>query len=232
VEREEIHELTAAYALDALSPDDEKAFEEHLRQCDACRDELARLLETAADLAASAPAATPPPALRARVLEQVRAERGNVVPLRPRWAIPAAAVAAVAACAAVGFGIWAATLHGTLHDRTSALRQQDRLLAVLADPAARQLPLSGGTGALYVDRTGRAALLARLPAAPAGKRYEAWVIAAGTATPAGLFGGGRGSAVLLASPVRAGTRVGITLEPFAGSPRPTGRILALSRTVA
>jgi anti-sigma-K factor RskA len=230
VEREEIHDLTAAYALDALPPDEAAAFEEHLRHCDACRDEVAGLLETAAGLAATAPAASPPPALRARVLEQVRADGGNVVPLRPRWAVPAAAVAAVAACAAVGFGIWAATLHGTLNDRTSALRQQDRLLAVLADPAAKQLPLSGGRGSLYVDRTGDAALLARLPAAPAGKRYEAWVIAAGTATPAGLFGGG--SAFLLSSPVKAGTRVGITLEPFAGSPRPTGRILALSRAVA
>lgn len=226
---EEIHDLTAAYALDALSPEESEAFEAHLRECEACREEVARLCETAADLAAAAPAAVPPPALRDRVLEQVRADRGNVVPLRPRWAIPVAAAAAVAACAAVGFGIWAATLEGSLHDRTSALRQRDRLLAVLADPSAKQLALTGGRGALYVTGSGRAALLARLPAAPAGKRYEAWVLAAGPATPAGLFRGGAGSAVLLAAPVTTGARVGVTLEPFGGSPRPTGRILAQSR---
>ena len=228
MERDEIHDLTAAYALDALAPDEERAFEEHLRDCAACRDEVAQLLETAADLATAAPAAAPPPALRERVLEQVRAERGNVVPLRPRWAIPAAAAAAVAACAAVAFGVWAATLDGSLHDRTSAIRQRDRVLAVLADPSAKQLALSGGSGALYVTGSGRAALLARLPAAPAGKRYEAWVLAAGPARPAGLFRGGAASAVLLAAPVTAGARVGVTLEPFDGSPQPTGRILAQS----
>lgn len=227
MERDEIHDLTAAYALDALAPEEEQAFEEHLRHCAACRDEVAQLRETAADLATTAPAAAPPPALRERLLEQVRAERGNVVPLRPRWAIPAAAAAAVAACAAVAFGIWAATLDGSLHDRTSALRQRDRLVAVLADPAARRLPLGGG-GAVVVTASGRAVLLTRLPAAPAGKRYEAWVLAGGPARPAGLFRGGAGSAFLLAAPVRAGARVGVTLEPFGGSPRPTGRILAQS----
>jgi anti-sigma-K factor RskA len=227
------HDLTAAYALDALAPEEEQAFQEHLRHCEPCRDEVARLLETAADLAAASPAAAPSPALRDRMLEQARAERGNVVPLRPRWAVPVAATAAVAACAAVAFGVWAAALHGTLHDRTSALQQRDRVLQVLADPAARKLALSGGKGTLYVGGTGRAALLAAgLPAAPAGKRYEAWVMAGGATRPAGLFGGGSQSSLLLASAVPSGARVGVTLEPSGGSPRPTGRIVALSRRVA
>jgi anti-sigma-K factor RskA len=233
VEREEIHDLTAAYALDALSPEEERAFEEHLRTCDACREEVARLRETAADLATASPAVPPPPALRERVLEQARAERRNVVPLRPRWAVPVAAAAAVAACAAVAFGVWAATLNGDLHDRTSALHQRDRLLAVLADPSAAQLALSGGHGRLYVTGGGQGALLvSRLPAAPAGKRYEAWVLAPGSVTPAGLFRGGGGAAVLLAAPVTSGTRVGVTLEPYGGSPQPTGPILARSGPVA
>jgi anti-sigma-K factor RskA len=232
VEREEIHDLTAAYALHALAPEDEQAFEEHLRHCARCRDEVAAMLETAADLAHAAPAAAPPPALRAKVLDQARAERGNVTPLRPRWAFPVAAAAAVAACAAVVLGVWAASLHGRLDDRTSALRQRDRVLAVLQAPGARRVALGGGKGSLYVAGAGKAALvLAGLPAAPAGKRYEAWVIAGKAATPAGLFAGGASSALALGPAVVPGSRVGVTLEPAGGSPRPTGRILALSAPV-
>lgn len=232
MEREEIHDLTAAYALDALAPADERDFEQHLRHCARCREELAALLETAADLAHAGPVATPPPALRARVLDQVRAERGNVRPLRPRWAVPVAAAAAVAACAAVALGAWAASLHGRLDDRTSALGQRDSVLAVLQAPGARRVALAGGKGALYVSRTGQAALvLAGLPAAPPGKRYEAWVIAGKAAKPAGLFAGGSASAVALGPAVGRGSRVGVTLEPAGGSARPTGRILALSAAV-
>jgi hypothetical protein len=29
-----VHELTAAYALDALGPDEERAYEEHLARCE------------------------------------------------------------------------------------------------------------------------------------------------------------------------------------------------------
>lgn len=232
MEREEIHDLTAAYALDALTSEDEHAFEEHLRHCDRCREEVARMLETAADLAQATPPVAPSLALRSRMLDQVQAERGNIVRLRPRWALPAAGIAAVAACGAVGFGIWAASLHNALHQRTAALAQRDRVLALLADPAAHQVSLTHGRGRLYVTSAGKAALvISGLPAAPAGKRYEAWVIASGGAEPAALFSGGTQSAVALTAGVPGGSRVGVTLEPFRGSPKPTGRILALSRPV-
>lgn len=231
MEREEIHDLTAAYALDALSPEEERSFEEHLRHCERCRDEVATFVETAADLAHAAPAAVPPAALRGKVLGQVRTERANVFPLRPRWAAPAAAAGAVAACAALALGLWAASLHRSLHDRTSALQQRDRVLSLIA-AGGKHAALARGNGALYVSADGRAALvLTKLPPAPSGERYEAWVIAAGKAEPAGLFAGGADSAVVLVPRVSAGSRVGVTLEPFAGSARPTGRILALSTPV-
>ena len=33
-----IHELSAAYALDALDPAEEREFEQHLRTCEQCRE--------------------------------------------------------------------------------------------------------------------------------------------------------------------------------------------------
>ena len=84
VERDSVHELTAAYALHALDERDVAAFEAHLAQCPDCRAELASFQETAGALAYGAPAAEPPDALRERILSTARAERETVVPFRPR----------------------------------------------------------------------------------------------------------------------------------------------------
>ena len=223
MERNDIHELTAPYALDALDADDVRAFEDHLGECERCREEVAMMRATAASLAHDAPAVAPPAELRSRILATARAERGNVVPLRPRWAAPVAAAAAVAACAALGFGIWAATLNHTLGNREAALRSQARALAVAASPDARRIPLSGGHGALVVTHNGRAALLlADLPEPGAGKVFEAWVVSGGAAAPAGVFSAtGRAAAVALERDVPAGATVAVTIERAGGVQRPT-----------
>jgi anti-sigma-K factor RskA len=223
VERDDIHELTAPYALDALDEHEVREFEQHLRDCERCRDEVAMLRETAASLAHDSPAVAPPPELRARILATARAERGNVVPLRPRWAAPVAAVAAVAACAAVALGVWAATLNHTLGNRDAALREQARALAVAASPDVRRIALTGGHGALVVTPDGRAALLlSGLPKPGAGKVFEAWVISGGAAKPAGVFSGKASStAVALERGVPTGGTVAVTIERSGGAQQPT-----------
>ena len=110
----DVHDLTAAYALDALDPEEERSYEQHLAGCERCREELAAFSEVAGSLALAVDPAEPAPALRDRVLVAARSERPNVAPLRPRWTYPLAAAAAVAACSAIGLGIWAATLHSRL----------------------------------------------------------------------------------------------------------------------
>ena len=47
----DLHDLTAAYALDALDADEAEAYERHLGQCEECREQLAELNEAAASLA-------------------------------------------------------------------------------------------------------------------------------------------------------------------------------------
>jgi anti-sigma-K factor RskA len=177
MEADTIHELTAAYALDALDERDEREYEEHLARCPRCREELASFTETATSLAYGVESPAPPPDLRNRILERARAERPNVVPLRPAWRSWTAAAAAVAACAAIGLGIWAATLSRSLDRERSAKEQQASLLSIVSDPAARRFTLSGAHGTLVVSQTGAGALLVSNPRpAPAGKIYEAWVI--------------------------------------------------------
>jgi anti-sigma-K factor RskA len=231
VERDDIHSLTAPYALDALDASETEAFEKHLRHCEDCRAEVAMLRGTASLLAHDTPPVAPPPELRERILASARAERGNVIPFRQRWSAPIAAAAAVAACAALALGIWAGTLRNTVGDREAALRTQARALAVAATPGARQIPLSGGHGSLVVAPGGRAALiLSGLPKPPSGKVFEAWVVTGKNAAPAGLFSAGT-AAVTLERAVPAGATVALTIEKAGGAPQPSGAPILQSRTV-
>jgi anti-sigma-K factor RskA len=221
MERQGIHELSAAYALHALDAEEERAFEDHLAHCDECRDEVASFHEAAGAMAYDVEAPPPPPALKLRILQGARAERSNVVPLRRRWTFPVAAAAAVAASfAAVGLGIWAATLSSRLEDERAANAQ-----------AAQIVQLAGARGSLVIAPSGEAALLVKdLGPAPEGKTYEAWVIQGDMPRPAGIFPGGERTAFVLTRPVPRGATVAVTLEPAGGVDQPTGEPLFTAKS--
>lgn len=216
-----VHDLTPAYALDALDDREREAYEAHLATCDDCRAELASLQETTTSLAYAVPAPPPSDALRDRILEQARRERENVVPLRPRRVPYAlATVAAVAATIAIALGIWNLALVDERND-----------LRALADPHARvvELPDRGAlAGRLLVEPDGDARLVVDgAPTAP-DKDYEIWVFDGETPRPAGVFDGGR-RVVRLTRPVPRGASVAVTIERNGGVERPTTRPLFVVR---
>jgi anti-sigma-K factor RskA len=221
-----MHELAAAYALHALAPEEEREYERHLAACDECKAHVAEFEETAATLAYTGEPRPTPELLERRILRAARAERG-AASRRERWALPVGAAAAVAAAAAVGLGIWATQLSHSLERERSAHARDARIVAILAQPGAQQIRTKGGSGLLVVSPTGKAVLVAHnLPAAGAGKTYEAWVVEGARARPAGLFRGGAGANVVqLTEPVARGAIVGVTLERAGGSRTPTGAML-------
>jgi anti-sigma-K factor RskA len=191
------HELTAAYALDALDPEEAEAYERHLGQCEECREQLAELKETTASLAFGAVAPAPPARLRASILDAAAAERSNVVPLlRRRWVSRGLAIAAAAAaCIAVGLGV---SLSQSSHPQ--------RFTLMINPDRTAELHVSG------------------LSAAPSGKTYEAWVIPANRSPrPAGLFPGGTDTTLHLRGTVPKNSVVAVTVEPDGGSPQPTAK---------
>jgi anti-sigma-K factor RskA len=157
----------------------------------------------------------PPPALRNRILEQARRESGNVVQLRQRWPFrAAAAVAAVAACVAIGLGVWAASLHDQLGQRPEAVR------------------VNGADASVIITPENEATLIVRsLASAPSGKTYEAWVIEGDKPLPAGTFTGGGRVAFALTRTVPDGAIVAVTLERAGGVERPTTNPLFASEPV-
>ena len=124
----DIHDLVAPYALDALDEEERAEFERHLAGCGRCTRELAELQDTAASLAWAVEGPEPPGHLRDRILESARRE-AQVIPFRSRrrWVVPAlGAAAAAAACLAVGLGIWAPPSRATSTASASSARHRPR----------------------------------------------------------------------------------------------------------
>jgi anti-sigma-K factor RskA len=222
-----IHELTAGYALDALDHDERSAYEAHLAGCEQCRQELASFWETTEALAVAASGPAPSPALRDRILADVRAEPPqNGVPFearRRRIAPALGAVAAVAAVAALALGLWGASLSSDLDETRSALAREREAAAIVADPGSRTVDFASGTGRLVVGQDGRAALvLPDLGQAPAGKTYQAWIIEGDNPISAGIFPGEDGlDVVLLDGDVADGEVVAVTVEQAGGAETPS-----------
>jgi anti-sigma-K factor RskA len=231
MERAPIHDLSAAYALDALDADELEAFEQHLAHCPECRENVASFQAAAAELAFGSESPEPSPVLRNRILTQAASERPRVpaaapAPRRRRWALPLAAGAAVAAAAAaVALAFWAVDLSRQVDDLQAHQERADDVAAMLANPNADRIALDGANGVLVVDGGTQegSLLLFGLEEAPAGHTYEAWVIEGDVPVPAGLFsaGGGRTTVVPLTRPVPAGAVVAVTVEQAGGADQPT-----------
>lgn len=222
----------AAYALGALEDREARAFEAHLERCAACREELARLRRVTDVLPLSAPVYAAPPALRRRVLTQVRSEaashgrgkpvklersemqpgeRGSVATVRRvhagswrRRGIPAAALALAACVAAV---IVLAAGSGTGANPTHVY------------------PATVGDAKVYLSQSRAELAVLHLAPAPRGRTYEVWLERRrGAYVPAGvLFGvsAAGGAEVRLPGHLRGVRAVLVSQEPAGGSPQPT-----------
>jgi anti-sigma-K factor RskA len=227
----DVHALTGAYVLDAVSNDERQVFERHLTDCDACRQEVAELRETATRLGAAV-ATPPPPRLKDSVLAQVRNTRqlppeAPVVPLRrpaSPWALRLSAAAAVVLL--VVSGVLGALLVQATHSDEQTDPQAAAIAEILRAGDAQVInqgdAATGRMTALMSKSENRMLLLTGdLPNPPSGKDYQAWTIGDEATKSAGLIQPKDGSAALEVSGIDAAQQVGITIEPAGGSDQPT-----------
>lgn len=226
----DIHQLTGAYALDAVDDIERARFEEHLAECEDCRTEVASLRE-AASLLSETTLATPPPALRESVLAGI----SQIRPLPPvvhrtpvvqrRW-FPLLVAAAVVAILGVGAAIWQPW--GPSPD--SSLTAAERILEA---PDAESVVVDlGDAGRATVTRSEslrRAVITTEgMAPAPQGKVFEVWLQDdEGAMLPAGLMPPGEDNQLVLEGDAAAATAAGITVEPAGGSDEPTTEPIAL-----
>ena len=248
--RHDLHSLSGAYALDALEPGAERdRFTRHLSRCQSCASEVRGFREVATALA-FATAAEPPAGLRDRVLAAAARTRqqppevaggSHARPRRTRARVPwvpwlSGVVATASIVVAVLFGF--AQAH--TQDELNQVRAENQAISlILSAPKARLLThvvTHGGvaTVVLAADRHELAVVTTGLPALPAGKVYQLWLIGKPAITSAGLLPPAKDGRTppVLATGVVKGDTLGLTVEPAGGSAQPTTKpILALSLPV-
>lgn len=225
----------AAYVLGGLEPAEKDAFEAHLPTCGECTTEVQSLRRTAGALAYAVPQRTPPAELRERVLESFKKTQAPLVTARPvrreiaGWWPLAASLILVAAVGA--YGVRLQMRVGDLQSSVAVLAAPDLVRIDLAgQPTA---PQSSGR-ALWSRARGMVFATSNLPAAPAGKSYQLWVVpAAGAPISAGLVvpdPAGGGMTYFYTPPdIPAPTAVAVTLEPAGGVPAPTGQFYLVGK---
>jgi len=231
----ELHVLTGSYVLDAVSDAEREEFERHLRHCAACDAEVRGLRETAARLARTC-AMTPPARMerqvlaatyRTRQLPPLSADRPRRIPRIPRAPRLPRRVAVLAAAASValaaGLGI---TQLSTQHQLDRA--RATAIARVVTAPDARADTVrtsAGGNVTVVTSAVLRESVVSTsgMASLPSGRVYQVWVMSPSGARSAGLLQGSS----LLASAVRPGDRIGITVEPAGGTARPTTSPVAI-----
>jgi anti-sigma-K factor RskA len=133
------------------------------------------------------------------------------------------AVAAASVVAAVGLGI---TQVSTQHQLDSAQATSTAIAKVLDAPDARIEATSataGGAVTVVVSALQREAVVTTrgMPSLSSSRVYQVWVMSSSGARSVGLLSSTDHVGQLLASGVRSGDQIGITVEPSGGSSRPT-----------
>ena len=247
-EHESLQNLAAAYALDALTPEESGRFEAFLAtSADAQRD-VAEFREVAALLGL---AGSEPPAgsdLRARLLARLEAEKVREFPASSRRARGRTSPAvwgglAASLIATVGLGAGLLLSRGDLARLEHAVAQRQQQLAAreatlnaILEPGVElyQLTASGDPDPgiqLFWDRQRNRAIVHgyRLKPVPPGRAYQLWFIKDGKPVPSVTFKPeSTGHAKVEQVSVPGDGKVSaaaITVEPDSGSLQPTSPIL-------
>ena len=218
----ELHTLSGAYAIDALSAEEAAAFRTHLDACAACCEEVRELRAAAARMGASE-AVAPPDHLKQRVLEA--ADRTpqlppKVTPIstarsrrwRPKLMTAAAAVVLIAGAV---FGV------SQLQDDVAPLPAAVSQVFDASD--ARSVEVETSHGPLRVatsQSVGEMAVDTRdLEPLDDEHVYQVWTVVNGEPIPVVVLEEpGKGAHMGMPDP---GTEVAITVEPAGGSKKPT-----------
>ena len=227
----DVHTLTGAYVLDAVTEEERADFERHLGECETCAQEVVELRATATRLALAA-SEDPPPRMRDVVFASIREVRqdapndqpvAEVTRLRPRrWPLRlATGAAAVFLAVAATLGVLLTQQQDELDTAraqsqavSEILQADDATVTTVDDSGARMtMVASKSEDRMYLLTEG-------LPAPPEGSTYQAWVMGDETHS-AGLLNPDDGRASLDVHGINAGQALGITVEPEGGSDQPT-----------
>jgi anti-sigma-K factor RskA len=226
-------DLIPAYALNCLDEEEAQVVAGHLASCAKCQEELSSYQELASQIAYAAPQTDPPVRLKATLMAQIQADRQDsptVLPRKSWWQSFQVSMLrlspgwVVASLVLIGF-LMISNLF--LWDQVRELRaSQDQQMDVVALTGTEFSPDSSGM--IVISRDGKYGTLVveQLPVLDESQQYQLWLIKDGQRTSGGAFSvnkNGYGSLeVWSRQPLGSFGSFGITIEPFGGSPGPTG----------
>lgn len=252
------------YSLGAFDDAERQAFESHVASCADCAEKLAAARGRMAILAFAAPTIAPSPGVKETLMRQVIASAegpgGSVAIVKPEpgggifahwWAALLPATTAFA-LATVLLWLHNEQLNRQLADLRNTVQQQQQELAETRHQAdliaAREtlvVPLWSQKGApdahgegharvLYNAKEGMMTYDGWLPAAPADKSYQLWLVPMnGTPISAGVFNPRNGEMSHMMKKLPAGVTAkafAVSLEPAGGMPQPTGPMVLVGPT--
>ncbi|WP_313410096.1 anti-sigma factor [Aeromicrobium sp.] len=229
----DVHALSGAYALDAVTDAERESFERHMAGCEPCQAEVASLRETVAALS-ELTVEEPPRSLRDSVLASIGEVR-QLPPTPParekrRRFDPRLLVAAAAAVVLLAGGIGTAITQPWKDDTSGqVLTAADR---VLQDPKAQRVTqtFDDGASATVVRSAaeGRAVIVTHdMPAAPKGHSYVIWLQQGDAMVRAGTMPQGPDNTLLLDGDARTASAAGVTVEDDPETDEPTSDPIAL-----
>lgn len=232
---EDLRDSYELYSLGLLEGEEKREVEAHLgRNCPVCQQYWKDALGVNALMLSQAHEVVPPSRLRRRVMASVGMERAG-------WGWVAALAAACSLIVTLWLSLEKRTTDRELANARVTLQQTlaervrlEQAFTFLNQPETKQVNFGQDQAApprgnfFLNPRLGVLLIASNLPALPAGKTYEMWVIAkGGTPRPAGLFQSGpQGAAMhILTGPVESNATLAVTVEPESGSPAPTSNVL-------
>lgn len=226
-----------AYTLGILSDSEQRLVAEHLAECTLCQSELQGYQSVVDQLPLAVSEISPSPRLKTLLMSQVTEKpaarqketppnwidglRGFFQRVTPVWA--GVSLVLVIALAATNFLLWRQVRQA--EERSALAFTTLEMKSDVAAPEAEGLIVitpDGRYGTLVVNG---------LPALPDDRQYQLWLVQGEQRISGGVFSvanSGYGALLVKApQPLSEYSRFGVTIEPYGGSPGPTGdRVLA------
>jgi anti-sigma-K factor RskA len=211
-----------AYALGTLDPIDAEMLASHIASCSECQAELRLYQQTADHIGLGVADHAPSAGLKDRLFSQITQEpAAEKEPAKwKQWFSQRPAFALVS----VGLVLVLAVSNLLLWNQVRGFR--NLAFKVVQLSATEVLPDAAGMIVISGDGRYGTLVASNLTQLPDDQQYQLWLIQDGERTSGGVFSVSRGGYAALRvssqQPLDSFTAVGITIEPYGGSPGPTG----------
>lgn len=225
-------EFIPAYVLGILPDDEREGVSKHLERCLSCQVELHAYQSVVDHLPQTVSQHNPPQRLRAAILQKAAAQEISAQPARPSWwawlsrplnpLVGLVGLLVIVALAGLNILQMQQAQHPAVSSATAV--PTNFHLVKLAPPQG-----TGPTGMLVISDDGNFGTLVvdGLTVLNSNQQYQLWLVKDGKRTSGGVFSveaSGYGMMqVDSPQPLNTYQSFGITVEPFGGSPGPTGQ---------